>query len=712
MQRGLIQFEIRGFILSRVPPLAMTMRPRLIIIAFGLYLLATLVFLYPLSIHPGSRVFETGDSYLNAWIWSWETHALTTPGAHFFDGNIFYPEANTLALSELILPDQVLFAPLLRLTHNPLVAYNLTLLATFPLSALSMLALVFYLTRRFSAAFIAGFIFGFTPIRLSHLHHAQLLTLVWLPLLLLFLDRWLNERRWHDVLATALLYVLQYLTTVYLALYMVPILLLYGMLHLLLVQERWRNFPRLLLQGGVSALVVAALLSPILKHYRALEKIWDFSPQESLKVFFSSDLWTNLLAIFPTNILYGKILQAFSKPPYERFYFTGIVVVALIFLAWKARGERIVKIYLALSAAGYLIALGPYLQISGHVTKIPLPYHWTFDLLPGFSRLRVPARAGLILLATLTVLAAYGWIHFCNWLQSRRPAFSEKKIVTGTMLVLALEFLSIPLPLYPEVSGTHIPPVYSFLKSDQAPGGVLELPAVFSKYGAEPTVRIYTYFSAYHFKPIVIGYSDNFPPPFLELVAAARRLPADDAMDLFEAIGVRTIVLHIHQMPPGEIHSWRSALSAGTRLKQVQVFPDGDEVARILPRLRTTQDLNDGNWQLSMGSKTPSGKGVQAILQCKGLRTSAADVLVHPQLPHLPDRPESRVAGTPLDVLWTDHEDRFIAHEGIMIRLPYVLNQASIPISLEKPRKPGNYRLRMEVLEKPSLVLLMDVTVP
>jgi hypothetical protein len=47
-----------------------------------------------------------------------------------------------------------------------------------------------------------------------------------------------------------------------------------------------------------------------------------------------------------------------------------------------------------------------------------------------------------------------------------------------------------------------------------------------------------------------------------------------------------------------------------------------------------------------------------------------------------------------------------------MIRLPYVLNQASIPISLEKPRKPGNYRLRMEVLEKPSLVLLMDVTVP
>ena len=135
------------------------MRARHFVLAFLFYLIATLIFLYPLPFHLGDRIFENGDSYLNIWILSWETHALTSGSARLFDGNIFFPEANSLALSELMLPDLAIFAPILAFTHNPLIAYNSTLILTFPLSAISMLALVYYLTRRFEAAWLAGFIF-------------------------------------------------------------------------------------------------------------------------------------------------------------------------------------------------------------------------------------------------------------------------------------------------------------------------------------------------------------------------------------------------------------------------------------------------------------------------------------------------------------------------------------------------------------------------
>ena len=58
----------------------------------------------------GDRIFENGDSYLTLWIFSWETHALSHSPGDFWNGNIFYPEANTLALSEVMLPVLPIFA--------------------------------------------------------------------------------------------------------------------------------------------------------------------------------------------------------------------------------------------------------------------------------------------------------------------------------------------------------------------------------------------------------------------------------------------------------------------------------------------------------------------------------------------------------------------------------------------------------------------------
>src|SRR5262249_24942901 len=50
--------------------------------------------------HPTTRLAESGDSLLNAWILNWDYHALGTPGAFIWNAPNFYPTPNALAFSE------------------------------------------------------------------------------------------------------------------------------------------------------------------------------------------------------------------------------------------------------------------------------------------------------------------------------------------------------------------------------------------------------------------------------------------------------------------------------------------------------------------------------------------------------------------------------------------------------------------------------------
>lgn len=97
-----------------------------------LYLLVALVFTYPLVFNL-DRVNGTGDPAVMVWSMAWIQHALTS-SASFFDANIFYPTEDALAYTDLLLPSALATLPLYLLTGNPLVNYNVVLLATYVLS--------------------------------------------------------------------------------------------------------------------------------------------------------------------------------------------------------------------------------------------------------------------------------------------------------------------------------------------------------------------------------------------------------------------------------------------------------------------------------------------------------------------------------------------------------------------------------------------------
>jgi hypothetical protein len=160
-----------------------------------IYILLTFILTHPLIFNLTTAVpNDIGDPLLNTWILAWNSHALLTDPLNLFNANIFYPLPNTLAYSEHLFSSALLVLPLQLISAEPIVAYNISVLITFPLAAFGMYLLALRWTRQRSAAFIAGLIFAFAPYRFATIAHLQLLTFQWLPFIILFVDRLINDK--------------------------------------------------------------------------------------------------------------------------------------------------------------------------------------------------------------------------------------------------------------------------------------------------------------------------------------------------------------------------------------------------------------------------------------------------------------------------------------------------------------------------------------
>ena len=110
-----------------------------------LYTALTVLLAYPLVRHPAGHVLTISpDTDLFLWTLSWDAHAIVHQPFSIFDANIFAPLHRTLAYSEHLIGSGILAAPILGLTHNPVLAMNLVSLLSCVLCGLG----TFQLARR------------------------------------------------------------------------------------------------------------------------------------------------------------------------------------------------------------------------------------------------------------------------------------------------------------------------------------------------------------------------------------------------------------------------------------------------------------------------------------------------------------------------------------------------------------------------------------
>lgn len=225
-------------------------------------------------------VNDAGDPLLNSAILAWNARSVPWTDA-WFNFPIFFPARNALTFSEHLLGLWPVSTPLYWLTRNALVSYNLTLLLTFPLCGIAMYVLVYRLTGRAAAAFIAGLAFAFAPYRMAHLPHVQVLAVFWMPLAVLGLHEYRNTGRYRWLALFAGAWLLQGAANGYLLVFF-SIAVALWVTWFLVLQRRWRDVAAV----AVALAIAMVPLAPILYRYVAVHHANAFGRDlEEIRVF-------------------------------------------------------------------------------------------------------------------------------------------------------------------------------------------------------------------------------------------------------------------------------------------------------------------------------------------------------------------------------------------------------------------------------------------
>ena len=277
-------------------PIALLRRP--LVGWAAVYVALTIVVTFPLVTRLSSTVaHDLGDPLMSVSLLWWNAHVLPLT-ERWWNGFAFFPAPGMIAFSDHRLGESLIASPLQWLGCSPVTAYNLTLLATFPLCALAGHALGFVLTRRHDAAAVCGLAYGFNPYRMAHLSHLELLAAFGMPVALAALHRALatRQRRWMVAFAAAL--VLQGLCTSYYIAFFAVLLALW-IAWFVKWRDRWLILP---LAGALLCLAVA--LWPLAREYARIHAFYGMSRTVEEVMMYSADV-TSLVTANSALALWG-----------------------------------------------------------------------------------------------------------------------------------------------------------------------------------------------------------------------------------------------------------------------------------------------------------------------------------------------------------------------------------------------------------------------
>ena len=587
-------------------------------VAVFLYAALFLASLYPQSLRPWDTVAYIGDSLDTVYFMAWNAHQAFRDPLHLFDANILHPhrEAMTLA-GHRILPG-ILAAPVIAVSGNPILAYNVVLALAYLLAAMAGRRLASLLGVDPIGAWTAGALYAFNTYQVNEAPRADLLFHGFTALALGELVRFLKAGEARRAWSVAGLMVLQGLASTY--------LLLYGALVLTLVAVGALMARPRLVAPRLAALVPPALaaavlfLPLVLPHLRS-SRTYGFARDAPEGI----DL-RHYVSTLPTNLVYGEI-GARVRPQQKGPHFVGFLSLALALLAVLAhrrtpgpQGAMVaarmwVPAAAALAALLVALSLGREAVVWGKDLG-PGPYRLLHFAVPGFQYIRIPERLGLLAMLFVALLAGQA----LTVLRASGPRAAAVSLALA--VAVPLEHLS-PLPLTERIPvWGDVPAVYRWLGRDGA-RAVAEVPI-----HGEGLIRKETleeYFSTYHFKPIIHGYV-SYPPLLSVLLRrAAAEFPSEASVQALQRVGVDTVVVHHGRGGARGLEAAVAEAAAAGRLVSVARFSGpsahvyqgtADEVVRLAPVPREEaaplpggRRARDAAWRWSAKAGDPQAAG-------------------------------------------------------------------------------------------------------
>ena len=192
----------------------------------GLFIALSVVIL--LVVHPWIKYFADGlpahwdppnhttrlcwnaDRILHGHIWAPSYHC-----------NYFYPHAYTLAFDEPLWPPSFFSALIYGLSGDPILTWNATALFVWALSGVTMYAFLRELPLSRGVSIVGAAAFCLMPYRLAYYVELNMIVCFAIPLVYLFLIRWLRRLRWLDAFLLGLSFWIAATTCLYYTIIMI-----------------------------------------------------------------------------------------------------------------------------------------------------------------------------------------------------------------------------------------------------------------------------------------------------------------------------------------------------------------------------------------------------------------------------------------------------------------------------------------------------------
>ncbi len=429
------------------------------------FTVATIGFSWPLAIGLSNTLPDWGDPPDVAWKIGTVARQLLTDPFNLYHSGAFYPLKNGLALGELTTGQGLLAAPVVWLTANLVLAYNLLNFLSYLLSGWAMWLLVRHLTGSSRAGLVAGMIYSFSPWHYGQYGHLPLSAQQWMIFALYFLIRFLEgtqttaawkKRNFLYLGLFVLFFVLQAIASGYYAYFetiLVGIYLIYYFLFASgLAGQVWQRLRRksalsldrrrLAQQFGLvvgAGIVAFGLILPFVVPFIQAQRTYNFKRDLS-EISYWSAAPTSLLRMSDRSWLYKPVERGLFnlQTSVERELYPGLITLLLaatgLWFAFRRRkaspdsatdypdpqslaatshrpAPTPIWAFAALSLSGLILSFGPSLYLDAYglsPTGLSLPYAWFYSWVPGWDALRVAGRFAQLFMLGLAVCAGYG----------------------------------------------------------------------------------------------------------------------------------------------------------------------------------------------------------------------------------------------------------------------------------------------------------------
>lgn len=542
----------------------LVIRHKHILVAAAIIFVLTILLLWPMATNITSYS-DGGDHMFNAWTLARNHHCLLQQGCEsYVNGNIFFPNSDSMLFSETQLSAGILTLPFFLINQNPLFATNMWYILSVFFSGFFMYLLARYLSKGNQAiSILSGLVFAFAPTKISSLSHLQNLSIFYVPLIILLLLKYRDTGNRKYLagmgIASALLFLASWYQMVF------GLIIILGFIGYVGLANRRRALVLL----GVTALAVLVTL-PLAREYSRFSESTQASFSISDRIAFSSSIDDYFLPYenTPAGMAYYQLRPFILKNSHnpDNYSYAGVTLYAALVLslvlAYRSRKKvkekdscRLVILLSLLFIAGVIFSLGPVLKIGSTAlfqvqdirVGVPLPYIFVDQFIPQLSFIRAVGRASVISLFALCCLLAI----LAPRLDTVTPR--KKRIILTSLLFVFValdllpvkQFITTPFKDIPSHQVNYtVPDVYKLVHDDPNINNIVILRTQTDyPYAGIPIARVEdVMWAGYHNKNIFNGYSGFEPKGYKEMLADFIDLQNDDPAKM-KALGLKYVII-------------------------------------------------------------------------------------------------------------------------------------------------------------------------